>query len=63
MRIEIAFTDSHARSIEYYLRRRYDRKSKLAKLCRMAICKEVGAEAEKEMKENEAKFKKEGLCV
>mgnify|MGYP001612209004 CR=1 FL=1 len=56
MRIVLAFTDSHARSMEYFLRRRYDRKSKLAKLCRIAIFREVAAEAEKEMKEAEAKI-------
>lgn len=54
MRIVIAFTDSHARSILYYLRRRYGRKSQIEKLCRIAICREVGAEAEKELKELEA---------
>lgn len=56
MRITITFRDTYARSAQYYLRKRYNRKSDLAKLCRIAITREVANEAAKESKEAEGKL-------
>ena len=51
MRIEIKFTQDTARTVEYFLRRRYKSKAALEKLARLAILREVADEATKELAE------------
>lgn len=58
MKIEIAFTESEARSILYYLRKRYASKAELKTLCKLAIRCEVAAQARMELKEAESELSK-----
>lgn len=53
MQITLKFRDTDARTVEYYLRRRYGgtRKAKLEKLAMVAIRREVANEAQKELDE------------
>lgn len=51
MQITLKFRDTDARTVEYYLRRRYNSKAKLDKLAMVAIRREVANEAEKELAE------------
>jgi len=51
MQIILKFRDADARSIEYYLRRRYSSKARLMRLVMVAIRREVSNEAEKELGE------------
>ncbi len=53
MQITLKFRNTDARTIEYYLRRRYggSGKAKLDKLVMVAIRREVANEAEKELAE------------
>ena len=53
MRIELKFRDDDARSIKYYLQRRYKSKASLEKLAMVAIRREVANEAQKELDELE----------
>ena len=48
MEITIKFTNESARRTEYYLRKRYKSKSRLAKLAKLAILTEAANEAKKE---------------
>jgi len=53
MQITIKFKDDDARSILYYLRRRYDKpRASLNKLARIAILVAVAEQAEKELETN-----------
>jgi hypothetical protein len=49
MKIEIKFTNESARRTEYYLRKRYKSKAKLAKLAKRAILTEAANEARIEL--------------
>ncbi len=51
MRITLKFRDTDARTITYFLRRRYSSKADLEKLVMVAIRREVASEAEKELDE------------
>jgi len=51
MRIELKFRDADARSVDYYLKRRYNSKANLDKLVMVAIRREVALEAQKELDE------------
>lgn len=53
MKIEIAFRDSEARILEYYLRKRYNSKAGLKKLAKQAIRDVVALQAVIELKEIE----------
>jgi hypothetical protein len=48
MKIELKFRTDDARTIEYFLRKRYNSKAKLEKLVMVAIRHEVALEAKKE---------------
>lgn len=56
MRIEIAFRDSEARILEYYLRKRYNSKAGLKKLVKQAVRDVVALQAIIELKEIEEKY-------
>jgi len=56
MKLTIAFRDSDARTITYFLRRRYHSKANLENLAKLAIRTEVAKEAEIELKEAESKL-------
>lgn len=50
MKIELKFTDKHARDITYYLQQLYKTKStNLAKLCKVAVLHEVARSANLEI--------------
>ncbi len=51
MQVTLKFRDTTARSIEYYLRRRYKSRAKLPALLILAIHSEVANEAQKELNE------------
>lgn len=51
MKIELKFRSDDARSVEYYLKRRYNSKAALEKLAMVAIRREVASEAQKELDE------------
>ena len=53
MQIVLKFRDTDARTVTYYLRRRYNSKANLDKLIMMIIRREVAAEASKELAEAE----------
>lgn len=55
MRITLKFRDTDARTITYFLRRRYNSKADLEKLVMVAIRREVASEAEKELDELKTK--------
>jgi hypothetical protein len=54
MQVVLKFRDDDARSIQYYLRRRYSSRKGLEKLILIAIRKEVGLEAQRELDEMNA---------
>ena len=49
MEITIKFTNTTARSTEYFLQRRYNSKAKLSKLAKVAILREAAQEAQKDI--------------
>jgi len=49
MRIELKFRDSDARTVEYYLQKRFNSKAKLEKLIMLVVRREVAIEAKKEL--------------
>jgi hypothetical protein len=51
MKIEITFRETDARSITYYLQKRYNSKASLDKLAKLAIRNEVVAQAKIELAE------------
>ena len=51
MRLTITYTDSRARDIRYFLRRKYNSKAELPKLIRKAVQNEVYLQAKKESDE------------
>lgn len=57
MKLILAFRDTDARIITYYLRRRYHSKASLDKLAKMIIRREVAEEAKIELKEAEEALK------
>jgi hypothetical protein len=61
--VTLRFTDDDARYALYALRMRYNRDGRtgLAKLCKMAVIMEVGAEAERDLAEAEKAYDDE--CV
>lgn len=48
MQITITLGNEYARSAEYYLQKRYNSKAKLGKLIKVAITREVSAQAKEE---------------
>lgn len=55
MKFEIGFTDSEARTIEFYLRRRYGSKANISKLAKLAIRREVADQAQRELDKAEGR--------
>jgi hypothetical protein len=51
MQIVLKFRDPDARTVTYYLRKRYGSKADLKSLAMLAIRKEVANEAQKELEE------------
>ena len=49
MKLIITFRDDEARSLQYFLQRRYKSNAQLRKLAKMAIRTESGNEAKKEL--------------
>lgn len=50
MIITLAFTNDHARRIEYALRRKYHSKANLTKLAKLAILTEAATQAKEDLK-------------
>jgi hypothetical protein len=51
MRIELKFINDGARTVEYFLQKRYNSKAKLEKLIMLAVRREVADEAKNELGE------------